>query len=222
MHLRKTVVSLVLLPGALLAGRVARADDLSSVLQALNVAAKDFHSATANFEFDTIQTDPIPDTDVQKGVTYYNRKGNSLQWAAHVQQHNDRPNGKTYMYAGGVFRLSDTGKESDAKTYSQVTKYESYMALAFGASGTDLQAKWDIKYLGQEKIDGVTTDKLELVPKDPAARKIFSKVTTWEDPTRAISIKLIFDEGEGQSYVCHYTDIKLNQSLPGNAFSFSK
>jgi hypothetical protein len=52
----------------------ATQDDLKSVLDRLNVAAANFHSTSADFEFDSIQTDPIPDTDVQKGVVYYERK----------------------------------------------------------------------------------------------------------------------------------------------------
>jgi outer membrane lipoprotein-sorting protein len=64
------------------------------------------------------------------------------------------------------------------------------------------------------------TDKLELVAKDPAVRKNIAKVTVWMDTARAVSLKVIFDEGEGQSWVCHYTNIKVNQPLPGNAFSF--
>ena len=46
--------------------------------------------------------------------------------------------------------MSDTGKENDAKTYTQAEKYESYLMLGFGASGNDLADKWTIKYLGTE------------------------------------------------------------------------
>ena len=89
-------------------------------------------------------------------------------------------------------------------------------------SGSELAEKWDIKYLGQETIDGVVTDKLELVAKDPTVRKNIVKVTVWMDTARAVSLKVIFDEGEGQSYVCHYTNIKVNQPLPKTAFDFDK
>ena len=99
---------------------------------------------------------------------------------------------------------------------------EGYLMLGFGASGKELQEKWDMKYLGTEKIDGVTTDKLELVAKDPAFRKNIPKVTIWLDTAHAVSLKQSFDEGEGQTRVCHYTNVKINQPLPANAFSFDK
>lgn len=199
-----------------------RAQDLAGVLAKLDAAAKDFHTTTANFEFDTIQTDPIPDTDIQRGTAYYQRNGTNFQMAGHITEHNKHPSEKTYILSRGVLRISDTGKEADAKAVTQASKYQSYLMLGFGASGSQLAEKWDIKYLGTEDIDGTRTDKLELIAKDPAVRRNIAKVTAWMDTSRAVSLKVIFDEGEGQSWVCRYSNIKINQPLPGNAFSFNK
>jgi len=223
---------------ALLAGFLAqpfsaRADDLSRVLQRLDAAAKGFHTTSAAFEFDTIQTDPVPDTDVMTGTAYYERSGSRFQMAAHVRErtsgdtiqqreHNKHPAGLTYIFSGGVLRQSDTGKESDSHTIERASKYESYLMLGFGASGNELAEKWDIQYLGTEKIGGITTDKLELVAKDPTVRKNVPKITIWLDTARAVSLKQVFDEGEGNSRVCTYTDIKVNQPLPAGAFAFEK
>jgi outer membrane lipoprotein-sorting protein len=222
MRSRNPLVFLALAAFVILPFRTVRAEDLATVLQKLDVAAKDFHTTSANVEFDSILTDPVPDTDVQKGMAYYQRSGTTFQMAGHINEHNNHPNGKIYIFSHGVFRISDTGKEADTKAYNQAGKYEGYLMLGFGASGSQLAEKWDIKYLGQEKIDGVVTDKLELVAKDPAVRKNIVKVTAWMDSTRAVSLKVIFDEGQGQSYVCHYTDIKVNQPLPKDAFEFGK
>jgi outer membrane lipoprotein-sorting protein len=216
------VTFFALLAGALVAAQTVQADDLKSVLAKLDTAAQDFHSTSAHVEFDTIQTEPIPDKDVLTGTAYYERNGNHFQMAAHLTEHNNRPTAKTYIMSGGTLRVSDTGKESDAKAYTQAGKYESYLMLGFGASGKQLEEKWTIKYLGTETIGGVATDKLELVAKDPEIVKTIHKVTIWLDTSRAVSLKQVFDEGEGQSYVCTYSDIKVNQGVPGNAFSFSK
>ncbi len=61
--------------------------------------------------------------------------------------------------------------------------------MGFGASGKDLEEKWDITYLRPETLDGVKTEKLELVAKDPAVRKNIAKLTVWVDPLRAVSLK---------------------------------
>ncbi len=222
MHPSKTLLAIAIFFAACLAFPPARGQDLNTVIQKLNAAARGFHSISANVEDDSVQTDPVPDTDVMKGMAYYDRKGNDLEIAAHFTQHNGQPSGKTYIYSGGVFRVSDTGKEKDAKVYSQASKYESYLLLGFGASGDQLKEKWDMTYLGQETIDGINTDKLKLVAKDPEVRRNIPEVTIWIDPNRAISLKEIFNEGQGQSYQCHYTDIKVNGSLPKDAFKFAK
>jgi outer membrane lipoprotein-sorting protein len=222
MRLRSSTVLLAVFALALVPVASARAQDLASVLAKLDAAAKNFHTTTASFEFDTVQTDPIPDTDIQKGAVYYQRSGTTFQMAAHLEQRNGRPAATTYILSGGVFRLSESGKESDAKSYNQATKYESYLRLGFGASGADLQAKWDIKYLGKETIDGVATDKLELVAKDPNVRNLFAKVTIWLDTAHAVSLKQLFDEPDGTTRTCHYTKIEVNQPLPKGAFSFDK
>jgi hypothetical protein len=45
------------------------------VLRRLDEAAKNFHSTSAGFEFDSVETDPIYDKDILKGTVYYERKG---------------------------------------------------------------------------------------------------------------------------------------------------
>jgi outer membrane lipoprotein-sorting protein len=92
--------------------------------------------------------------------------------------------------------------------------------LGFGASGKDLEQKWEIKYIGSETLDGVKTEKLELIAKDPAVLKNIPKVTIWVDPERGVSLKQVFDEGPGQYRVSVYFNIKVNQPLPADAFTF--
>jgi outer membrane lipoprotein-sorting protein len=194
------------------------AQDLKTVLTKLDAAAPNFHSTAADFEFDSIQTDPVPDKDVQKGKVYYERHASDFQMAAHIDQENDKPVPKTYKYAKGVFQLYE-------KLPNQVTTYKNdklggYLLLGFGASGKELADKWDITYAGQETLDNMKTDKLELVAKDPAVRKNLPKVTLWMDTVHGVSLKQVFDEGQGQSRVCVYFNFKFNQPLPSDAFSF--
>jgi outer membrane lipoprotein-sorting protein len=194
------------------------AQDLKSVLAQLDAAAPNFHSTSADFEFDSIQTDPVPDKEVQKGVVYYARHGSDFQMAAHIDQENDKPVPKIYTFSKGVFRLYE-------KLPNQVTTYKNdkiggYLLLGFGASGKELAEKWDITYAGQETLNGVKTEKLDLVPKDPAVRKNLLKVTVWMDTQHGVSLKQVFDQGQGQSRVCVYFNFKFNQALPSDVFTF--
>ncbi len=202
----------------LLAPLASTAQDLKSVLAKLDAAAPNFHSASADSEVDSYQTDPVPDKEVQKGIVYYERNGSIVQMAAHISEENGKPVPKVYTYSKGVFKLYE-------QLVNQVTTYKndklaSYMTLGFGASGKQLSELWDITYIGEEVLNGTKTDKLELVAKDPGARKNVQKVTVWMDTPHAVSLKQVFDEGQGQSRVSVYFNFKFNQPLPSDAFTF--
>jgi outer membrane lipoprotein-sorting protein len=194
-------------------------DDASAVLAKLDVAAARFKSATADFEFDSIQTDPIPDKDVQKGTVYYDRKDKAFQMGIHIDQINGRPVPKVIVVSGGVFKMYDK-LQNQVTTSNKASKWEGYLVLGFGASGKDLAQKWNIKALGPETLDGVKTEKLELIAKDPDVLKLFPKVTIWIDPERGVSLKQVFDQGQGQSRICEYKNIRVNESQPSDAFTF--
>jgi outer membrane lipoprotein-sorting protein len=108
-------------------------------------------------------------------------------------------------------------------TIARAGKFESYLMLGFGASGKELEEKWEIKYLGPDTLlDGKTsvkTEKLELVAKDPDVRKNIPKVTIWVDTVTGVNLKQVFDEGPGQYRVSVYFNIKVNQPLPADAFT---
>jgi len=211
-------VSIAVLLLAAHAALAAPADEKDKVLRRLDEAAKNFHATSADFQFDSVETDPIYDKDIQRGTVYYERKGASFQMAAHVSEHNGKPSPKIYGFSGGVFRLFEVGL-NQVTTYKKASKFESYVMLGFGASGRDLADKWEIKYLGPETLSGVKTEKLELIAKDPAVRKNLPKVTIWVDVERGVSLKQVFDEGPGQYRVCVYFNFKFPQSLPADAFT---
>jgi outer membrane lipoprotein-sorting protein len=192
---------------------------LQDVLAKLNESAKSFRNATADFEFDTNQTEPVPDTDVLKGVAYYERRGTNFQMAAHIATENGQQAPKTYTFTRGVLKLDEPGVDQ-VTTIREASKFTDYIMLGFGASGEELASKWDITYDGPESVNGIPTEKLDLVAKDPTVKKNFPKVTIWMDTARAVSVKQVFDQGQGKSRVNTYSNIKVNQSLPKDAFTF--
>ncbi|HEY1901410.1 MAG TPA: hypothetical protein VGG56_03205 [Terracidiphilus sp.] len=204
---------------ALAAPSPAAQDDLKSVLDRLNVSAANFRSTSADVEFDTIETDPVPDTDMQKGVVYYERKNDAVRMGVHMSEHNGKPSGKAYTYIGGIFKLFEPNV-NQVTTFAKAGKWESYVILGFGASGKDLEAKWNITDLGAETLDGVKTEKLELVAKDPEVRKNVAKVDIWLDTDHAVSLKQVFTLSGTSTYVCKYSNFKFNASLPRDAFTF--
>jgi outer membrane lipoprotein-sorting protein len=193
------------------------AGDLKATLARLDAAAARFKTAEADFVFESVQTEPILDTETQKGVAYYERKGNSFQMAAHIGEVNGRKAPKAYVYADGKLRL-DEPLINQVMTITKAGQYEGYVMLGFGASGKELSDKWDITDDGPETVNGVKAEKLELIAKDPKVRKNLPKVIIWVDLDRGVSVKQYFDEGQGQSRTATYSNIKVNQHLPGDAF----
>jgi outer membrane lipoprotein-sorting protein len=215
------LIAMILLPAHAVppAAPPSEERDLERVLHKLDEAAVNFHSTSADFEFDSYETDPVPDKDVQKGTVYYERKGSAFQMAAHIREVNGKPVSKIMAYSNGSIKLYEK-LLNQVTTFSKLSQYESWFMLGFGASGKDLAAKWEIKYLGSETLDGVKTEKLEMVAKDPAVRKNVRKVTVWMDTEKGVSLKQVFDQGATLSRVSVYFNIKVNQPLPPDAFTF--
>jgi outer membrane lipoprotein-sorting protein len=216
--------SIVLFLHTASAAFAAPGDAKDKVLRKLDAAAANFRSTSADFQFDSVTTDPIPDDDIQKGMVYYERTGKAFQMAAHIETENGKPAPKIYGIFGGVFKLYEGGKINQVTTFSKLGQFESWFMLGFGASGKELEDKWEITYLGSDTLkDGkvsVKTEMLELIPKDPAVRKNLPKVRVWMDTERGVSLKQVFDEGPGQYRVCVYFNITVNQPLPADAFTF--
>lgn len=217
MQSRKLILFSLLAAALLPAKAALAADDLKSVLSKLDAAAASFRTTAADVEFDSVTTQPIYDKDVQKGTAYYKRDGRKFQMAAHISEVNGKPAEKFLTYAGGKVLYFDP--QGNQVHVLDAAKYESYLLLGFGASGKELADKWQIKYLGTESVDGVKTDKMELIAKDPNVLKLFPKVTIWLDTDKAVSLKQVFDEGQGQSRTCVYSHIRTNAALPKDAFT---
>jgi outer membrane lipoprotein-sorting protein len=209
-----------LLAATMLPARAAfAAGNLKATLAKLDAASANFHTATADFEFDSVQTDPVPDKDVQKGVVYYKRSGSAFQMGVHINDVNGQKVPKVIVCCqGGAVKLYEE-KLNQVTTLGKLSQYESWFMLGFGASGKDLAEKWDITDDGPEMVSGVNTEKLEMIPKDPAVKRNIPKVTLWMDLERGVSIKQLFDEGPGQYRVALYSNIKMNRSQPSDAFS---
>ncbi len=218
MHSKKLFFAVALIL-ALLPASSAFAEDLQSVLHKLDTASAHFRSASADFEFDTVTTLPIYDKDVQKGIVYYKHDLKNSQMAAHIEQVNNRQVPKIVVSSGGVIKLYEKNV-NQVTILTKFSQYQSWFMLGFGAGGKELEEKWNIKYLGSEKIDGINTDKLEMTAKDPVVRKNILKLTLWMDSERGVSVQQLFDQGQGQTRTCRYTNIKVNQSLPSDAFNF--
>lgn len=199
------------------------ADDLTRVLRELDEAALKFRTATGNFEWRTDQIEPFPDTDIETGTIYFSRASSAFQMAARIRVVNQKkvPKVLTYSNSSGTATLYEKLIDSLRvfKAGERQSQLESVLLLGFGASGQEIGSKWDVSYVRTEILSGVRCDVLELVPKDPEMRKSLARVTIWVDASRAVTLKQIFDQGQGSRRVCIYSNVKVNAHLPSDAFN---
>jgi outer membrane lipoprotein-sorting protein len=201
------------------ADKPASPRNLQQVLQQLDSAAKNFHTASADVKVEIVQTEPVPNTDTQTGTMYYRHQGNQVEMALHITQQNGQPFGQVLTYSKGVAQIYQ-------QSTNQVTRYQNlagfapYLMLGFGATGQEMADKFNITYLGQESVNGVLTDKLQLIAKDPKILRMFPKITLWIDPVRDVNLKQVFDEGQGMSKTVTYSHIEVNHSIRSPDFTF--
>jgi outer membrane lipoprotein-sorting protein len=159
----------------------------------------------------------VDEHDLQKGMVYFRRAGNEIQMAADITN----PESPKYVL------FTDSKVEIYQPKIDQVTRYntgkdraafESFLVLGFGGSGKDMLKSFDVKYIEAEKVSGVDTAKLELVPKSIKGRNTFDHIWLWVDLSRGVSVQQQLFEPSGDYRLAKYSDMQLNQKIPDSVF----
>ena len=200
-----------------IAAAVAQSDsaNLERVLSQMDAAAKGFRSAQMNVTWDQYDK-VINETDTQKGKMFFRRESGAIQMAADFTE----PDKKYVIYGGGKVQVYqpkiDQVNEYDAgKNRGDV---ESFLVLGFGGAGHDLPKSYDVKLIGQEPINGVATEKLELTPKSVHLRNNIARIILWIDPARGFPVQQQFFEPGGNYRLAKYSEIQVNQKIPDDVF----
>ena len=229
-HLRTFFIATLTLTAAASSLAQAPSPQLNYVLKQLNTASSKFQRATANFQWDYYEK-IVQDTTTEQGSIYFERDKGSTDMGAVLTNPNAGPKSKpikVIQYQGGIFQMFDTGVDQlsifhEAGNQSEI---ESFLTLGFGGSGTDLERTWTITDQGPDTLTDngqpVKVEKLDLVAKDPAARKNFTHITIWVDPVRAVSLKQIFYTPSGDYRTATYSDIKVNGNVHKDQFAIKK
>ncbi|MDE3103611.1 MAG: outer membrane lipoprotein-sorting protein [Acidobacteriota bacterium] len=191
-----------------------QAQDLASVIRQMDASSKTFHSAEADFKWELYER-VVRETTTQNGSIYFVKQGGSTQMGARILP----PNAKFLEYKGGDFRMFDPVSDHlvELKAGDKQSQVEGFLALGFGASGSDLLKSWNVTLVGTETLnDGerpVATVKLDLVSKDPAVRNSFSHIILWVDPVRDISLRQKSITPSGDEKTASYTHIRMNKPV---------
>ena len=193
------------------------ATGLPATLARLDAASARFKNAQADFHKDDflyLTKDHTPSV----GRVYFIRTGSSVEAGIRI----DGQGARIATYKGGMLKDFTPGP---ANCYNSIDssqnkgKTESFLTLGFGGSGTELAKSWNITDLGPEMVEGVKTEKLDLVSTDQGVRQNFSKVTLWMDLDRDVSLKQqFFAAGTGDVNTATYTNIRLNGKVDTKPF----
>jgi len=188
-------------------------DRLKMVLDRLDRTSAKFRSAETDFEWDQYQK-IVDETEKQRGKVYFRKVGDDTQMVAEVT---DPPPPKTVLFTDGKVQLFLNNHVDEYSTGKNKEAFESFLVLGFGGSGRDMLKSFDVTYGGPDKIDGVDTDRLELVPKSDRVKGMFSHIELWID-ARGISIQQKLISPEGDYRLNKYSNIVLEKKLSDNLF----
>lgn len=189
--------------------------DLDTVMSKLDQTAANFHAAEANFTWTTFNS-VVSDTFKQTGKIYFERSGNDVKMFAEIAP----PDAEQVLFSGGKIELYKQ-KMRTVDTYNAGAhreEAETLLVLGFGSSGDEMRKSFDVKYDGQEKIDGVDTAKLELTPKSESVKNNFPQIILWIDLQRGVSLQQKLMETSGDYRLANYSNIQLRQKIPDKVF----
>jgi outer membrane lipoprotein-sorting protein len=229
-HLRPCFVAALALSIAGSGYAQAPSPQLTYVLKQLDTASAKFQRATADFQWDYYEK-VVHDTSTQKGSIYFEREKGSTDMGAILVDPNAGAKSKpikVIQYQGGLVQIFDPGVDQITVLHEagNQAEIESFLTLGFGGSGTDLARAWNVTDLGPESLTDagqtIKTEKLDLVGKDADARKNFTHITIWVDPTRAVSLKQVFYTPSGDYRTATYSNIKVNGNVHKDQFAIKK
>src|ERR1700749_3674236 len=230
MNLRQLslAAALTLAPFAVPTQAAGQSPQLKSVLDQMDAASARFKNAQADVRYDNY-TRVVNDHDIETGSIYIERTGTGEQMGAVF--YNLGPDNKPAStparivnFDGPTLRIFTVGtNQGDLfKAGANQAKYDSFLTLGFGGSGKDLQRIWDITDQGPDTINGVKTEKLDLVRKDAGVKNMFTHITIWIDPARGVSLKQVFYAPNGDNRTATYSNIRLNGSVNRKPYEISK
>jgi outer membrane lipoprotein-sorting protein len=208
----------LLLSAVVLASLAFAATDsgLEKVLAKMDETAAKFRTAQANFTWTTFNSVVNEESGSQTGKIYFQRKGNETEMAANI----DPPDAQQVVFSQGKIQVYKSRMGTldvyDAGTHRE--EFETFLVLGFGSSGEDMSKSFDVSYGGEEKVDGIDTARLELVPKSDKIKQHFPQIILWINPQNGISVQQKLMEPNGDYRLAKYSDIKLGQKIPGKVF----
>ena len=204
---------------AAMAGTVLRAESLNDILARMDQSARNLRTFSAKMKR-TEYTKVLPNdkdvTDALRLVKRANGQTVGIVQFLGKNPHTVRFAGKSvedYLPEAKIVQVYDAGKFG--KMGKQV---DQLLLLGIGVSSADMRRDFDITAGGTETIDGKSTTRLELIPKDKDLKKQADKIELWIPEGGSIPLQSKVTLTSGNYDQANYSDIQMNPDLPDSAF----
>jgi outer membrane lipoprotein-sorting protein len=195
----------------------ARAESLEQTLARMDKSADGFKSMTAKVR-QLSHLNVINEDTVSVGTSSLKRTKHDVRVLVHFTS----PDDKSVSVSGTKIEMYlpklNTVQEYNLGSRDQLEKY---LALGFGASGSDLKGDYDVKALGDDMVGGDKAARLELTPKDKQVRQQFPTIELWISETKGYYVQGKFHESGGDYMLITYSDVVINPPLPDSAFKLN-
>ena len=189
------------------------ADDLQSVYAKIDAGAAGFKGLTADIR-KVAHMDLINEDDIESGkITVKRAKPKDIK----VRIDFTEPKHEQVVIDGSkawaYYPNSNTVEEQNLGKYKGMV--DQFLLLGFGSTSQDLRSAYNVRYEGQEAINGKPTSRIELTPKSADLAQTFPKIELWisKDTGMALQQKL-YEKGGKDYHLATYSDMKLRSDIP--------
>jgi len=201
----RRLATFVLLAAPLTLPAQVKPGELDMALRQMDAASTKFKSAEADFQWDFYEM-VVKETTTQHGNIYFKKNGAKLEMGAKILP----PGAKFLSYKDDKLAIFDPGTKE-------------LKVLTAGKNKTRFESITD---LGVEQLsDGsatVPTTKLNLIPKDPDVKNMFTHILIWVDLNRGISLKQQAFTPSGDYRTTIYSNIRYNQAVNTKPYEYKK
>lgn len=90
---------------------------------------------------------------------------------------------------------------------------DQFLLLGFGTNGKELASSYDMKFLGEETVEGQKTARLELVPKSPQVQQYLKRAELWIPENSSYPAQQKLYLAGGDYMLVTYSNMKVNPTL---------
>lgn len=195
----------------LLAACTAVGSDEKQVYARLDQAASGFRGLTAKIR-KISHTAVIKESAEETGRIVLRRpKPKDLKMLAEFTSPEERAVGFDGRKVQIYYPRIQTVQEYDLGRQSSLI--DQFLLLGFGSNSSELRKGYDIKWTGEEAVNGVKCDRLELTPKSEEARQHVRRIEIWVSAVDGVTQQQKVHQPSRDYVLITYSDIKLNPPL---------